>query len=85
MSLVDTNYLEDLMKRYVIKNKNTNLYLSNIYYRDLKGCKSMKNAHKFTAFELLLASKTVLENKHNYIVYSIEKFKENSLLEELYD
>lgn len=73
------------MKRYVIKNKEKNLYLDNGFYLNSKGCKDMKNAHKFTAFELLLASRTILKNKHNYIVCDIQKIKENSLLEDLYD
>ena len=31
-----------------------------------------KKAHRFSAFELLLASKTVLINKSNYVVYRDE-------------
>lgn len=73
------------MKRYIVKNRITNRYLDNIFYRNLKGCKDIKNAHKFSMFELLLASKTVLKNKRNYIVYSTQKIREDSLMEDLYD
>ncbi len=64
------------MNKYIVLNKNTKLFLISTYYRNLKdGCKKIEDAHKFSAFELKLASQTALRNKENYIVYNYESIK----------
>lgn len=75
---------------YLVKNKATRLFLIDNYYRNRKdGTDQFRKAHKFSSFELLLASKTVLSNKVNYIVYDYDQLEEAEkdliILEDLYE
>lgn len=64
--------------KYVVKNLDNNMYLTDSYYRPNQiYTKSFIEAHKFSAFELLLASKTVLSNRKRYMVYRYDKLLEN--------
>ncbi len=77
------------MQKYIVKNKNTNLYLDDGFYHKSKGSNKLKNAHRFSAFELLLASKTVLINRERYIVYNYQKLLDSinriTLIDDLYE
>ena len=67
--------------KYVIKNRRTNMFLSKSFYKDNKQSINIKDAYKFSAFELLLASRTILREREKYIVYQYENGK--NLWEEL--
>lgn len=75
--------------KFVIRNKSTGKYLTSDYYRgNLEGRLNLKDAHLFSPFELLLASRAILKNKSNYIVYEYNqltrKYKEE-MFEFLYE
>lgn len=68
---------------YVIKNKRTDLYLMDDYYKPKhKESYFLEDAHKFNSFELFLATKTILLNKNKYEVY---KYREMSNKEKRLD
>ena len=71
--------------RFIVRDKIEKMYLSNSYYknRDDKFTDNYETAHKFTSFELLLASKTVLKNRKRYMVYIYEDSIENLLKKEI--
>ena len=59
--------------KYIVENKREHKFLTAHYASpDNKYTSDITKAYKFSAFELLLASKTVLRNKNNYIVYRDE-------------
>ena len=77
-------------KRFIVENKNTHGFLESNYFKGfLPGTTDLKKAYKFSEFELWLASKTMLRNRENYIVYREEELivteKQRTLLEELYE
>lgn len=59
---------------YIVEYKPTGEYLADGYWRGLRQSRTqfMFEAHRFTAFELKLASKTLLINKKKYQVYKID-------------
>ncbi len=76
--------------KYIIADRKTKKFLGNDYYIDLeKGYKDIDKAHKFSAFELLLASRKLLKDKSNYIVYAcddkLSRDKKFNLLNDLLD
>lgn len=59
--------------KYIVENKNNKKFLTGHYASpDNKYTNDIAKAHRFSAFELLLASTTVLRNKSNYVVYRDE-------------
>ena len=54
---------------YVVEYKPTGEYLARGYWRGGKKTQFMFEAHRFSAFELKLASMTILIPKKNYRVY----------------
>lgn len=54
---------------YVVEYKPTGEYLTKGYWRGSKKTQFMFEAHRFTAFELKLASVTVLINRKKYKVW----------------
>lgn len=57
---------------YVVEYKPTGEYLTKGYWHGSKKTQFMFEAYRFTAFELKLASKTLLINKKKYQVYKID-------------
>lgn len=64
--------------KYVVQCKETWEYLSKTYYKDGKKTRFLEEAYQFSAFELLLASKTKLIGKNNYVVFLYEEEKEKN-------
>ena len=70
--------------QFVVKNRSNNSYLTSSYYKKiLPVTNNLYQAHVFNSFELLLASKTVLLNRKNYIVYDLENIKKQDCIDEL--
>lgn len=68
-------------ERYVVKHKTTDMYLTDNYYKSLKNRSLfLSDAHLFSAFELKLASNTLLRNKKNYIVYQYKQLKTKEII-----
>ena len=67
--------------KYVVIHRNTGLYLAKSYCKDKKQTENIKEAYQFSAFSLLLASKTFLSEKNKYIVYPYTKELEKELLD----
>ena len=61
-------------KVYIVEYKPTGDYLTSGYYKGIKThtTQFMSEAHKFSAFELKLASMTVLKNKKKFKVYYVK-------------
>ena len=59
---------------YIVEYKPTGDYLTKEYYKGIKKhtTQFVSEAHKFSAFELKLASMTILRNKKKFRVYYIE-------------
>ena len=58
---------------YVVEYKPTGEYLTDGYWHGSKKTLFLYEAHRFSAFELKLASKTILINQKNYRVYKIDR------------
>lgn len=60
---------------YVVEYKPTGEYLTEGYWKGIKSNLTMflGEAHRFSALELKLASKTILINRKNYRVYKIDR------------
>lgn len=70
-----------MKKRYVIRVKDKDAYLTNDYYKPKsKSSYYLEDAHLFSAFELLLARKTVLKNKGAYVVYGYEEIQKGEVI-----
>lgn len=56
---------------YVVEYKPTGEYLTKGYWKGIKNNTTLflSEAHRFSALELKLASKTILINRKNYRVY----------------
>lgn len=59
---------------YVVEYKPTGDYLTKDYYKGIRKhtTQFISEAHKFSAFELKLASMTILSNKKKFRVYRID-------------
>jgi hypothetical protein len=65
-------------EKYVVKHKASDMYLTDGYYKSLRNRSLfLSDAHLFSAFELKLASCTLLRNKDKYIVYKYKQLKDN--------
>lgn len=58
---------------YIVEYRGNGDYLKKGYWKGIKKHTTMflSEAHKFTPFELKLALKTILHNKHNFKVYKV--------------
>ncbi len=67
--------------KFIVRDKIKKMYLSNSYFKNNKNkfTENYEDAHRFTSFELYLASKTILKNKKRYIVYLYENSIESIL------
>nr|DAH24365.1 MAG TPA: hypothetical protein [Caudoviricetes sp.] len=66
---------------YVIRVKGKDEWLTDEYYKpSSKKSPFLKDAHKFGAFELLLATKTILRDKNKYIVYKYFEKQEGEVI-----
>lgn len=67
--------------KYIVKHNKTGMYLTDSYYKpDNRMSLFLGDAHLFSAFELKLASTTVLRNKKNYTVYEYNKLNETEII-----
>ena len=71
--------------KYLVKHKITGKYLSKTYYKDNKQTEDINEAYKFSAFELVVATRTFLREKQKFIIYPDKKETRKKLLEELYE
>lgn len=70
-----------MKERYVVKHKEKDMFLTDEYYKPKNRYSLfLGNAHLFSAFELKLASKTVLINKKNYIVYRYKHLNDKEII-----
>lgn len=58
---------------YIVEYRGNGDYLTDGYWKGIKRHTSifLSDAHIFTPFELKLALKTILHNKHNFKVYKV--------------
>lgn len=58
---------------YIVEYKGNGDYLTDGYWKGVKKHTTMfiSEAHLFTLFELKLALRTILHNRHNYKIYRI--------------
>lgn len=67
-----------MKRKYVVKHKESDMYLTDNYYKSLKNRSVfLSDAHLFSAFELKLVSSILLRNKDKYIVYKYKQLKDN--------
>ena len=59
---------------YIVEYRGNGDYLTKDYWKGVKKHTTMfvSEAHLFTLFELKLAFRTILHNRHNYKVYRID-------------
>lgn len=59
---------------YIVEYKPTGDYLTKEYYKGIKRhtTQFISEAHRFSAFELKLARKTILKNKKKFKIYYVE-------------
>lgn len=72
-----------MKSRYIVKDVVAGKYLTDSYYRATgNNCLSyfLEDAHKFTAFELKLASVTRLNGKTGYRVYKLKNEEERGII-----
>ena len=70
-----------MKEKYVVLHIPSDMYLADDYYRP-NSIKTtyLGDAHKFSAFELKLASKTILMNKKNYRVYKYNQLNDKEII-----
>ena len=69
-----------MKEKYVVYHVPTDTYLANNYYRHSICTAYLSEAHKFSAFELKLASVYLLLNKKNYKVYKYKELTDKEII-----
>lgn len=70
-----------MKEKYVVLHVPSDMYLADDYYKPNSNKTSyLGDAHKFSAFELMLASKTILIKKKNYRVYKYKELNDKEII-----